>query len=80
MLNNDVKNMLNELQLHITNDTDKILLIFDNMQQLNDFKREHQNDIEYMYDLILVTLGDLCYEYKLIGMKFKRYKFMLRKE
>lgn len=77
MLNNDVKNMLNELQQHITNDTDKKLVIFDNMQQLNDFKRENQNDIEYMYDLILVTLGDLCYEYKLIGMRFKRYEFML---
>lgn len=76
MLNNNIKFMLNELQNHITKDTDKILLIFDNNQQLNSFKEEHQDDIEYMHDFILMTLVDLMCEYKLTGISFKRYKFM----
>lgn len=77
MLNNDIKFMLNELQLHISNDTDKELLIFDTKHQLDNFKREYQNDLEMMYDLILITLGEIVYEHKLTGLRFRRYEFKI---
>lgn len=76
MLNNNVKYMLNELQKHISDDTDKKLLIFDNKEKLNSFKRKYHNDFEYMGDFILITIGELTYEYKLIGMRFKNYEFI----
>lgn len=76
MLNNNVKYMLNELQNHISDDTDKKLLIFDNKEKLNSFKRKYHNDFEYMGDFILITIGELTYEYKLIGMRFKNYEFI----
>lgn len=80
MINDNIKNMLNELQRHITHDTDKILLIFNDMQQLNKWKRKHQNDSKYLNDFILLTLGELIYEHKLIGIRFKSYNFMLWEE
>lgn len=72
----NVKYILNELQKHISDDTDKKLLIFDNKEKLNSFKRKYHNDFEYMGGFILITIGELTYEYKLIGMRFKNYEFI----
>lgn len=54
----------------------QFIISFLRKMRWNIWKREHQDDLEYTYDFILVTIGEIIYEYKLIETRFRSYNFV----
>ncbi len=78
-----LKEALNKLQYYIDKDSDKSLLIFDNMDELNEYKKNLMNEYlsgelkaNELDNTILMTYGDLVYKDGLVGRRFKSYMFV----
>lgn len=71
-MGDELKISINIMQDYITKDSENVLLIFDNTEQLKKYEkndnREHSNEI-------LITINDLLCK-GLIGRRFRRYWFM----
>ena len=71
-MGDELKISINIMQDYIVRDSENILLIFDNIEQLERYKRninfEHSNEI-------LITINDLLCK-GLVGIRFRRYWFM----
>lgn len=74
-MNNILKQAINMLQNHLAKsyESDNVLLIFDNQAELLKYSRQHKYKTP---DQILITIEELCYSYKLDGLRFKRYVFV----
>ena len=75
-LENELKNFLNIMQDYLTNDSEKILLIFDKRYQLERYRKRKKE--EKLENEILITYGELLYKGSkcLTGRRFRRYWFM----
>lgn len=75
-LENELKKFLNIMQDYLTNDSEKILLIFDKRYQLEGYRKGKKE--EKLENEILITYGELLYNGSncLTGRRFRRYWFM----
>lgn len=72
-----LKIFLNIIQYYLTNDSDKILLIFDTRWQLERYRKGKKE--EQLKDEILVTYTEITYKdlpHILVGRRIRRYWFM----
>lgn len=78
-MNDDLKMTINRLQNRIVNsfESDNILLIFDNQEQLEKYKR---NKKYICPNELFTTINELCFTNFLDGKKYKQYWFMLDKD
>lgn len=76
MLNNKkLKDVLNKLQYCIDKDSDKKLLIFDNIRDLARYKCIEVK-IEDIDKVIPIYIGELINGNRLVGIRFKSYMFV----
>ena len=74
-MNDDVKMAINMLQNHIVPCTisDNILLIYDNMNKLIRYKKNHKHICP---NELLTTTDEITYSNFLTGKRYKSYRFM----
>lgn len=82
MINDSFKLALNNLQNRICNEieTDNVLLIFDNEEQKQKYKKYIKRNKLCEIDKILITINDLVYTNALIGRRYKRYWFITERD
>ena len=78
MINDNFKLAINQLQNRLVEsyESDNILLIFDNEEQKQKYKKYLKQNYSCELDKILITLNDLIYKKTLKGLRFKRYWFV----
>lgn len=84
-MSNEFKDMLNRLQVRIDKNSDRMLLIFDNKDELLHYKNLiimaiQGNAIpkDYLDHMDLVTIDDLLSPNGLNGRRFIQYEFVKR--
>ena len=77
-INDLIKMALNEMQCHIVPEykSDNVLLIFDNEEQKDRYMKIMKDNNHCLIDRIPITLDELSYTNKLVGIRFKRYQFI----
>ena len=82
MINDSFKLALNNLQNRICSEieTDNVLLIFDNEEQKQKYKKYLKQNKLCVIDKILITLNDLIYTNALLGRRYKRYWFITERD
>lgn len=71
------KKMLYMIESRIVSETksDNVLYIFDNIQELNKYKKQCLEKHYSMYDKIFMTIDDVLHN-RLVGYRYKRYVFI----
>lgn len=75
-MSDDLKIAINDLQNRIAKDSDSILLIFENKEDLKLFL-ENNKDVDFNY--VVRTIEDICYTRSLLGIDYSYYCFITNK-
>lgn len=77
-MNSEIKVLIDELQTRIVSETisDNVLYIFDTMADRDIYYKKLVREHKNTPDKILLTIEDLLYRNKLIGLRYKSFHFM----